>query len=374
MRLLLVTGIYPPDIGGPATVTPLLAAASYARGWETEVITYGDETTDRSGPWKVTVVSRRASLPVRYARMFVQAWRQARRADLVFLQGSFAEGLPGMIGAKLAGCPAVLRLPGGYAWEHWQLASGALISLEEYLASTKTRPWKISLMNALEGWVVRSAKRVFVPSRYICSLLAAWKVESTRLKVIYNLPVSLPVLLSSEQARQELNIAQGKRILLTLARGIQTKRVDFLIGLLPALTDTYLVCLGEGERYAAWREEAIRLGVSDRFITPGRVDRLQAYHYAKAADAFVLASHTENYPFAAIEMALAGLPCFLSDRGGNKEAGENFPDRITILPYEDQTAWIKRLQGEFPRLEALSQLPGKSMVDEYLDEIESLMT
>ncbi len=373
MRILLVSGIYPPEIGGPATVTPLLAEACRARGWITRVVTYGDAATDRTGAWEVKVVSNRANPLVRYARFFWQVWRLARVSDMVFLQGTFVEGVPGLLGAKLAGCPAVVRMPGCFSLDRWQMRTNTLISIEEFLTSHKVRPIWVSLLSRMEEWVTRSVKRVFLPSRYFLPLLDVWRVDPSKVRVIYNLPEPQLVTKTTEEFRRQFNLPLNKRVFLTLARGIQTKRVDFLIDLLPHLPDAVLVALGEGEMYSAWRERACLKGVSERFIAPGRVDRARVFEYAKASDAFLLASHTENYPFAAIEMALAGLPCFLSDRGGNPEAAEQFPGRIRILPYADEAAWVGVLREALPEVQTITSSSPSRMVDQYLEEIEALM-
>ena len=46
MRILIATGIYPPDIGGPATYTKELAEELPKRGVSVQIITYGNETKE----------------------------------------------------------------------------------------------------------------------------------------------------------------------------------------------------------------------------------------------------------------------------------------------------------------------------------------
>lgn len=370
MRIVLATGIYPPEIGGPATVTPLLAEAAYRRGWKTRVVTYGDASTDRSGSWELAIIEKQQSIVRRYSRFFWQVWRWARESDVIFLQGTFVEGLPGLLAAKLAGCPAVLRMPGCFAHDRWQSRTGRLISIEEFISPLTPRPTWVSVLSWLERIVLRSVERVFLPSKYFLPLLKAWGVDTSRLRTIYNVPESLPVLEMKEVLRERLSLPLNGRVFLTLARGILLKRVDFLIELLPHLPDVILVALGEGEAYVGWRARAEELGVSDRFLTPGRVDRSSVFRYAKAADAFLLASHAENYPFAAIEMVVAGLPCFLSDRGGNIEAAEQFPKQIHLLPYAKLNEWVEALRAPIPLVEPVQSGQAPRMVDRYLDEIE----
>ena len=58
MRILLVTGIFPPDIGGPATYIPRLGEA-LGRKHEVQVVTLGDaQPGDLDYPFTLHRVAR----------------------------------------------------------------------------------------------------------------------------------------------------------------------------------------------------------------------------------------------------------------------------------------------------------------------------
>ena len=76
MRVLIVSGIFPPDIGGPATHSSDLAAELRKRGHEARVLTLTDEPEWSSTP-SVVRFPRRWPWPVRSARLF--AWLVAAR-------------------------------------------------------------------------------------------------------------------------------------------------------------------------------------------------------------------------------------------------------------------------------------------------------
>ena len=62
MRILLLTGIWPPDVGGPATHGPDIARFLLDRGHGVRVVTMADgEPTER--PCRVETVSRRLPFP-----------------------------------------------------------------------------------------------------------------------------------------------------------------------------------------------------------------------------------------------------------------------------------------------------------------------
>ena len=68
MRIAFLTGIWPPDVGGPATHGPDFARFLVARGHSVRVVTMGDgEPAER--PCEVEVVSRRLPFPLRYGQV-----------------------------------------------------------------------------------------------------------------------------------------------------------------------------------------------------------------------------------------------------------------------------------------------------------------
>jgi glycosyltransferase involved in cell wall biosynthesis len=62
VRVVFATGIFPPDIGGPATYVSELASELTARGHGVEVVTYG-EGNDAASPFPVHRIHRGGGLP-----------------------------------------------------------------------------------------------------------------------------------------------------------------------------------------------------------------------------------------------------------------------------------------------------------------------
>ncbi|MER3409102.1 MAG: hypothetical protein C4306_03145, partial [Thermoleophilia bacterium] len=106
MRVLLVSGIWPPDVGGPASHAPELGAFLLARGHRVEAAI----TADRSPPpesYPVRWVSRRLPLGARHAAVALLVSRLARRADVVYATSMVGRAA---LGATLAHRPLVVKL------------------------------------------------------------------------------------------------------------------------------------------------------------------------------------------------------------------------------------------------------------------------
>lgn len=121
MRILLASGIYPPDAGGPATYTRALARALVARGHEARVLCYADtDRMDEGDGFIVERISRALPLWRRYWSYLKAVKRIAPYVDLIYLQGPGSEGFPGMIAARYCGKKTVMKIVGDYAWEMYR--------------------------------------------------------------------------------------------------------------------------------------------------------------------------------------------------------------------------------------------------------------
>lgn len=356
-RILIATGIYPPENGGPATYVPLLSRGLVEVGDCVQVVTFGDGKTKHGEGWGVSVVSKAGKAPMRYARMFGRIFHLAKRVDLVYAMTPSSDGFPAVLAAKLRRKPFALKVVGDYAWEAYQNLESKVVNrksqielLDEFLM--KKHGGAIGVLEKMERFVAKQARVVIVPSAYLGSVVERWGVASARIRRIYN-------AVSTHKATRERDIlrkafgVESKRVLFTVVRCVPWKGVDFLIELLPKLSsDTILVVAGDGPMKAAWERLAVERGVSGRVRFLGSVSSIIVADWNAASDAFVLASAYEGYPHVVVEALAAGRPCFVTDKAGNKEMGELVPSGVTVLPYRSEATWVTALSKPFAPIEA----------------------
>jgi glycosyltransferase involved in cell wall biosynthesis len=357
LRVLIATGIYPPESGGPSQYSAGFAQKLTELGHGASVVAYG-ETSGR--------VSRRGGPVIRYMRFAWHAWKRARRSDVVFLQGAVSEGFPATIAAILARKPTVLRLPGDYAWEMAQ-QSGEKDLLEAFL--TKNHQGKIGMYEKLERFVARRASHVIAPSKYLKTVAERWGVSSDKISVIWNAEHSLPLVHERHAARELFHVAD-KIVCLTVVRAVPWKGVAELIewwNEIPA--NHILVVAGDGPQTDAWKKLAQEKNLGERVRFVGRLGREALSDWYRASDAFLLHSGYEGYPHVVAEAASLGVPCLVSDQGGNPETKEVFGDLIDVLPYKNREAWVGALAKLNQRIESESRAPRwthQQMVDAVL--------
>ena len=113
MRVVVVSGIWPPDVGGPASHAPALAAALIEAGHEVEVVTTAD-SAPATGPYPVRWVGRGRPAPLRHLAVVRHVVGAARRADRVYATTMIRRAA---LGAALARRPLVVKLVADEAYE-----------------------------------------------------------------------------------------------------------------------------------------------------------------------------------------------------------------------------------------------------------------
>ena len=349
MRILIATGIYPPEIGGPAGYVHAFSKELIRLGHEPTVITYGDTRTAMNDGWNVIVVSRSGGQLVRYIRYTFEVWKHAQHTDVVYLQGPVSEGFPGTIGAIFVQKKTVMKVVGDYAWEMAaQYTQGGVEPLDDFV--TRKHGGRIKILETIERWTSKQASLVIVPSRYLKRIVERWGVPSEKIVVIYNSIEPLPTSRSRDEVRREFECVD-QIVTLTAVRAVPWKRVDFLINVFADLPSAHvLVVAGDGPCLTEWRHAAERRGIAHRVRFVGRLNRKKLAEWYAGADLFALPSSYEGFPHVVAEAVSAGLPCLVSDQGGNPETRELFPGYVTVLPLADSKGWRDAIRTPHERL------------------------
>ena len=315
MKALIVSGIWPPDVGGPASHAPEVAGFLRSRGHEVEVVTTADV---EPAPEDYPVRWVRRSLPpgVRHAEGVRLVRERARRADVVYTTGMFGRSSAGSL---LARTPFVVKLTADPAYERarrWGLWRG---SLEDFQRAAPLGTLPLRLARDAD---VRRAAPVITPSSYLRELALGWGVEAERATVLPNPTPSLPELRSRDELRAELAL-DGP----TLAfAGRLTAQKSLDAGIEAARrAGVALVVAGDGPDRAALE----RLGHA-RFL--GALPRERVLELFRAADASLLSSSWENFPHTVVEALAVGTPVITTRTGGVAEVVRDGANGLVVEP------------------------------------------
>lgn len=325
IKILVATGLYPPDIGGPATHVRFLESVLPERGFLLTVMPF-------------TPVRRYPKL-VRHVVYLWRLWRQSRGADIVYALDPVSVGVPAWLISRIRRRPFVLRLGGDYAWEQGQQRFGLTVTLDDYTKNPRAASLLVQLLAHLEHFIARRAVLVILPSKYLRNIVATWGVDRARLVVIYSVLYPLPVVADKATVRTELGLSGT--VLVTAGRLVPWKGVSTLITLLRDLRATdpsfNLVVVGDGPERACLEAQVIALELANAVRFTGALDKTALARYKQAADVFVLNTAYEGLSHELLEAMDIGVPIVTTAVGGNLEL---ITDRVSgkLVAFNDKAA------------------------------------
>jgi len=130
--------------------------------------------------------------------------------------------------------------------------------------------------------------------------------------------------------RARLDVSEEDFLLVCAARLTEVKGIDIVIPAVSRVNRQGVSCkciiLGEGPLKEKLQKQANSLGLSGHVFFEGFQTDVRPYF--QAASAFILTSYIEGLPLSILEAMACGLPCIVTDVGGNAEA---VTDRVTGL-------------------------------------------
>lgn len=316
MRVVILSGIWPPDVGGPATHGPDFAAFLRDRAHAVEVVTMADgEPAVRPVP--VHAVSRARPFPVRYPQVALAGARLARRADVVYATATYAAAAAA---ARLARRPLVAKLVSDPAYERASRYGVFTGSLEEFQAD---RGAAAGLLARLRTAALRSAARIVVPSRYLAEIAAGWGLDRNRIEVLVN-PAPPPAEIAPADLPAGTFVFVG--------RLTAQKALPVLFDALEQVDGARLEIVGDGEERPALERRAATGALAGRVRFRGALPREEALAELAGARAAVLSSAWENLPHAAVEALSVGTPVVSTAVGGVPEVVHDGQNGLLVPP------------------------------------------
>jgi len=166
-KLLIASGIYPPDIGGPATYSQLIAREFIEQGINATIICYGDkkeELGDKEEKFKIKRILRKHNILVRYWLYFWNLFKLAKNADIIYAQGPVNSGFPAILVAKIFKKNILLRLGGDYVWERAIDRSEINLTLRQYYQTGIFK--KQGCIFKIFKWVIKSVDTVIFSTEF----------------------------------------------------------------------------------------------------------------------------------------------------------------------------------------------------------------
>jgi glycosyltransferase involved in cell wall biosynthesis len=357
VNVLVVSGIWPPDVGGPASHAPQVAEFLLSRGHAVAVVTTAREQPAPQ-PYPVHWISRSLPKGLVHVRTGLEVMRRARAANVVYTTGMFGRSAAG---AALARRPYVIKLTADPAFERARRRGIVDGAVDEFQA--EAGGVKVKVLRGARDAELRGAAHVFTPSTWLSELAMSWGVDAARVSVLPNPAPVLPVLPPREELRASFGM--NGAALAFAGRLTAQKALEVALEALARVEDVSLLIAGEGDRRGPLEAKAAELGLGSRVRFLGAVPRDRIVELFRAADATVLSSSWENFPHTVVESLAAGTPVLATATGGVAEVVRDGENGL-LVPSGDPEALavaIRRYMGDDGLRARLRAAAAPSVVD-----------
>ena len=298
MKILLISGIFPPDIGGPATYIPQLAKELSDQSHDITVVTLGENLIHFDSRYKIKYISRNQPKILRILKSIFVIYKEIGRDTRVFANGLHQETAIALkmkrrkkASAKIVGDPV------------WERAVNNKKTTLEIVDFNQTKLQKTrKLQRILIRWSLNQFSIVTCPSQELCNYVQNWGVKTPVIFIPNGVKIPNP------------STMMKKYDVLTVSRLVPWKNIDKLMIALKNTNHT-LAIVGDGPEEKNLRDLAFNLKINAYFL--GKLEGNEIQKIMEESKTFALLSNYEGLSFSLIQAMAHGLTPIVSNITGN---------------------------------------------------------
>jgi len=348
MKFILVSGIYFPDIGGPATFIPKLAENLVRNGYQVTTLALEDSKQIRSfEPWERFFIKRKLPRILRFPIVVGMLILKGKNCSVVFANGLHEESV---IASKILGKKVILKVVGNPIWE--RAKNRGLTTLDIKTFSDSKIPKKLFLEKQLFRWALASADKVITPSKELETLMKQMSANCKTQVIPNGVKVN------------KVTTKQKKYDVIYFGRLTKWKELATLIDAVEKCHAS-LVIVGDGPERFALEKKANAIGANVSF--KGQLSQENLKELIEQSRIFCLPSSYEGMSHSLLEAMSNEIPVIVSDIEPNLELIENEFNGLTFTLRNPQnlSESIKLLLGSAELRKYLSENAKKDVIEKY---------
>lgn len=320
MRVLVTVGIFPPDIGGPATFVPKIAKYFQDElNYEIEILTLSDnKNSNINDDFSVKRIDRNLPIIYRWLKTIFTIYKLGKNKDLIFVNGLGTETTIANIFLKKK---IIRKIVGDPVWERAYSKAKISESFDEF--QVKNYGFSISLQKKVRSFSIKKSDIVVTPSKHLKNFILNLGFKN-KIEIINN-GVFIP--------EENTNIFTNDQINITIvSRLVSHKNIKKIIRAISDLNDPliYLNIIGDGPELNQLQKISLESNNKDNIIFHGKLNRDDINHIFLKSDIYIQASNYEGLPHSLLEAMSYGIPVLCTPVGECKEILGN-EDRGYIL-------------------------------------------
>jgi len=306
--LLITTGVFPPEIGGPATYVFFFSQWMMKNNYDLTVVTALKEKPSESLSFPVEVVKKRGKI-FWHLRVFLKIFKYLKKCDVIYINGLFIESFFACFFRKKK---VVYRIVSDQVWEKAERKNWTKNNFIDF--QSEKGNIKIKFFRRLRKFYLNRADKIIIPSLILSKSVEQWGIKKDKIVIIPN-PYS-------DLGQEEFNLSadiQDKFVMVTGGRLIPLKGIDSIIKVLREIKKGFLIIFGDGPERRNLEKLAGDLNVSEQILFTGIISQSKLKYLFKLANCFVLNSKHEGLPHIILEAMAVGCPVIATNMGGIPE-------------------------------------------------------
>jgi len=320
MNILITVGIFPPDIGGPASFVPKISDFLIENGHSVKIICLSEagniHTEDNLD---VVRIKRSNNLPIRWIKTIYQIVKNGRRSDLIFVNGL---GVESAIANLILKKQLIRKIVGDPVWERAYNKKRITQSFDDF--QNNKHSFLIEVQKLLRNWSINSAEIVITPSDHLKSFVSGIGYSKKILKI--NNGVNITDINRANESKADIN-------LIIISRLVVQKNINIVIEAMKLLDNKNLKLsiIGEGGEFSKLESAIHDLNLQNQVQLLGKIDNNKISQFLLTADIFIQASDYEGLPHSVLEAINYEVPILSTETGGCKDL-LNDGERGFIIP------------------------------------------
>ena len=320
MRVLVTVGIFPPDIGGPATFVPKIAKYFQDElNYEIEILTLSDnKNSNINDDFSVKRIDRNLPIIYRWLKTIFTIYKLGKNKDLIFVNGL---GTEATIANIFLNKKIIRKIVGDPVWERAYSKAKISESFDEF--QVKNYGFSISLQKKVRSFSIKKSDIVVTPSQHLKNFILNLGFKN-KIEIINN-GVFIP--------EENTNIFTNDQINITIvSRLVSHKNIEKIIKAISDLNSPLinLNIIGDGPELNQLQKISLESNNKDNIIFHGKLNRDEIDHIFLNSDIYIQASNYEGLPHSLLEAMSYGIPVLCTPVGECKEILGN-EDRGYIL-------------------------------------------
>jgi len=305
MDILITVGIFPPDIGGPASFVPKISKYLINKGHNIKIICLSDkEHLDYKDEFSVIRINRNLPIISRWIKTIVKIYNASKKSDLIFVNGL---GTEATIANLFSRKKVIRKIVGDPVWERVYNKKLINESFDDF--QENKHGIFISLQKIIRNWSINKSNLIITPSQHLKTFINKIGVDNKIL--VINNGVTI----------QETNnkVFQNRIIqLLVISRLVTQKNIDSIIKAVKVMENEGIILniVGDGSEINNLKNLVENYELEEKVNFIGKIENAKLNEYLSNADIFVQASNYEGLPHSILEAINYEIPILSTEVGG----------------------------------------------------------